>query len=103
LNHGKEGAMNQSTNQSKATRMPSQQKAVAASGASSTATARLAHADIAKRAYEIYLNKGCPEGQSERIWLQAEQELLKKLAVATAANRPASALPGGRSYPAASH
>lgn len=31
--------------------------------------------DIAKRAYEIYVEKGCPEGQSEQNWNQAEQEL----------------------------
>lgn len=31
--------------------------------------------DIARRAYEIYLEKGCPQGQSEQNWLQAEQEM----------------------------
>lgn len=32
------------------------------------------HEDIARRAYEIYLEKGCPPGQCEENWLQAEQE-----------------------------
>lgn len=40
-------------------------------------TAGPTHDDIAKRAYEIYVSKGCPEGQSEQIWTQAEQELKK--------------------------
>lgn len=33
------------------------------------------HDDIAWRAYEIYVTKGCPSGQCEQNWLQAEQEL----------------------------
>jgi len=32
------------------------------------------HDDIARRAYQIYIEKGCPQGQSEQIWQQAEQE-----------------------------
>ena len=32
------------------------------------------HDDIARRAYEIYLEKGCLQGQSEQNWQQAEQE-----------------------------
>ena len=33
-----------------------------------------AHDDIARRAYEIYVEKGCLQGQSEQNWQQAEQE-----------------------------
>ena len=36
------------------------------------------HEDIAKRAYEIYINKGHRQGQSERYWLQAENDLRKE-------------------------
>ena len=32
------------------------------------------HNDIAKRAYEIYVENGCLPGQSEQNWQQAEQE-----------------------------
>ena len=32
------------------------------------------HNDIARRAYEIYVEKGCLQGQSEQNWQQAEQE-----------------------------
>ena len=39
------------------------------------AAALLTHEDIAKYAYEIYVGKGCQQGQSEQNWLQAEQEL----------------------------
>jgi hypothetical protein len=34
--------------------------------------------EIAKRAYEIYINKGRRQGQSERDWLQAENDLRKE-------------------------
>lgn len=30
--------------------------------------------DIARRAHEIYVQKGCPQGQCEQIWKQAERE-----------------------------
>jgi len=33
------------------------------------------HDDIARRAHEIYIKKGCPQGQCEQNWQQAEQEL----------------------------
>ena len=33
------------------------------------------HDEIAKRAYEIYIKKGRRQGQSERDWQQAENEL----------------------------
>jgi hypothetical protein len=33
--------------------------------------------DIANRAYEIYIEKGCQQGQCEQDWEQAEQELKK--------------------------
>jgi hypothetical protein len=33
------------------------------------------HKDIARRAYAIYFEKDCRQGQSEQNWLQAEREL----------------------------
>jgi hypothetical protein len=39
------------------------------------ATATPTHEDISRRAYEIYVENGYKEGQSEQNWLQAEQEL----------------------------
>lgn len=41
----------------------------------STPTVTPTHDDIAKRAYEIYTQKGNREGDSEQNWKQAEQEL----------------------------
>lgn len=38
------------------------------------AAATPTHEDIARRAYEIYVEKGYPQGQSEQNWQQAEQE-----------------------------
>ena len=42
------------------------------------ATAAPTNDDIAKRAYQIYVERGCPQGQSEQIWRQAELELRKR-------------------------
>ena len=33
------------------------------------------HKEIARRAYEIYIENGRRQGQSEQYWLQAEHEL----------------------------
>jgi hypothetical protein len=47
-------------------------------------TAKPSLEDIAKRAYEIYIEKGCQGGQCEQNWKQAEQELTKGLKVVSA-------------------
>lgn len=36
------------------------------------------HEDIARRAYQIYVEKGRPQGQSEQNWKQAEREQLDR-------------------------
>lgn len=41
-----------------------------------------AHDGIARRAYEIYVEKGCLQGQSEQNWQQAEQEQKNRSTVA---------------------
>jgi hypothetical protein len=42
-----------------------------------SSTAKPTKEEIAKRAYEIYLQKGCQPGQCEQNWKQAELELKK--------------------------
>jgi hypothetical protein len=42
-----------------------------------SSTAKPTKEDIAKRAYEIYLQKGCQPDQCEQNWKQAELELKK--------------------------
>jgi hypothetical protein len=42
------------------------------------AAATLTHEDIARRAYQIYVERGCPQDQSEEIWLQAEQDIKRR-------------------------
>jgi hypothetical protein len=42
------------------------------------------HEEIAMRAYEIYVQLGRPEGQSEKIWQQAEQDIQNKHRAASA-------------------
>jgi len=61
--------------QSKATQMSAMQQGHKAAHPGSAATAVPTHKDIAKHAYEIYVEKGSQQGQSEQNWLQAEQEL----------------------------
>jgi hypothetical protein len=60
---------------SKVTQMSDMQQVHKAPHPGLVATTILTHKDISKRAYEIYVENGCKEGQSEQNWLQAEQEL----------------------------
>ena len=47
-------------------------------------TARMADSEIARRAYDLYLARGCAHGHDVEDWLQAERELrgVGRLAVA---------------------
>ena len=60
---------------SKTTQMSEMQQAHKAPHTGLVATDMLTHEDISRRAYEIYIENGCNEGQSEQNWLKAEQEL----------------------------
>jgi len=60
---------------SKATQMSSMQQAHKAPHPGLDDAPVLTHEVISKRAYEIYVENGCKQGQSEQNWLQAEQEL----------------------------
>ena len=44
----------------------------------SAASATSTHDVIARRAYEIYVEKGYPQDQSEQIWQQAEKEVRER-------------------------
>ncbi len=55
-----------------------------------------AHDDIARRAYEIYIKNGCHQGQCQKNWRQAEQELQDEGQVACSAQDN-----GGDASPAA--
>lgn len=67
--------MSQYMTQPKATQMSTMQQGHKASHPGPAATAMPTHKDIAKRAYEIYVEKACRQGQGEQDWLQAEREL----------------------------
>ena len=67
--------MSKYTTKSKATQMSAMQQAHKTPHPGSAANAVLTQEEIAKRAYEIYAEKGGQKGQSEQNWLQAEQEL----------------------------
>jgi hypothetical protein len=41
--------------------------------------AAFGHADIAARAYELWQERGCPEGSSEEDWYQAAQQLRSRV------------------------
>ena len=53
------------------------QRAEAAGGPEAAQEIRetVAHEEIARRAYELWEQDGCPEGCSERHWLEAERQL----------------------------
>lgn len=61
----------------KAAQVPTPQPARDIPRPKPASTAAPTQEDIAKRAYEIYIRMGRPEGQSDQIWTQAEQELKK--------------------------
>jgi hypothetical protein len=67
--------MNKYSNKSKGREVFAAQQMLNASHPGPVAAAMLTQEDIAKHAYEIYVEKGCRQGQSEQDWLQAEQEL----------------------------
>ena len=45
-------------------------------------------AEIARRAYELYLERGCANGQDLDDWLRAERELLDEEAVGEISSVP---------------
>ena len=38
--------------------------------------ARPSHEEVTRRAYQIYLERGCPEGHALEHWLEAENQLM---------------------------
>jgi Protein of unknown function (DUF2934) len=60
---------------SKATQISDMQREHKTPHPGQVATIALTHEDVSNRAYEIYVENSCKEGQSEQNWLQAEQEL----------------------------
>ncbi|MGE5294725.1 MAG: DUF2934 domain-containing protein [Solirubrobacterales bacterium] len=67
--------MNKYRTQSKGKRVFAAQQLLNAMRPGPAAATGLAHEDIAKRAYEIYVETGRRQDQSEQNWLRAEQEL----------------------------
>ena len=67
--------MNKYNNQSKSKQVHALQQMLNASHPDPAVAATLTHEDIAGHAHEIYVEKGCRQGQDEQDWLQAEQEL----------------------------
>jgi hypothetical protein len=49
--------------------------------ARAAATATLAHEQVASRAKEIWERRGCPQGEDEKIWLEAEEQLKQETGV----------------------
>jgi hypothetical protein len=47
-------------------------------GGSATKTVSLTHEQIAERARSIWQKKGCPSGQDQKIWSEAEAQLKKE-------------------------
>ena len=55
---------------------------------------RPSHEEITRRAHQIYLERGCPEGQALEHWLEAENQLI--LAAQQSANRTST--PRGQAH-----
>jgi hypothetical protein len=66
--------MNKYVNDSKAKQVHTEQQTEKDSQTATTA-APPTHKEIARRAYEIYLDSGCKQDHNDQYWLQAEQEL----------------------------
>jgi hypothetical protein len=45
-----------------------------------TKAVKVTHDQIAQRAHEIWLKRGCKPGEDERNWLEAEKQLRAELA-----------------------
>ena len=58
--------------------------AVESKGVTDSPSVDLPDSDIARRAFEIYCQRGCQDGHDLEDWLQAERELRRTLNVAVA-------------------
>jgi len=67
--------MNKYTTQSEATRILAAQQTHSDLHPGHGVITMPTHADIAKRAYDIYVKNGCKQGQCKQNWQQAEHEL----------------------------
>jgi len=67
--------MNKYSNHSKSKQILAAKQILDAPHSGPVIAAMLMHEDIAKRAYEIYVETGRRQGQSRQNWLQAEREL----------------------------
>jgi hypothetical protein len=67
--------------QSKTTRSPVTTSSIGSGGATATAprpapkAVKITHQQIAQRAHEIWVKRGCKPGEDERNWLEAEKQL----------------------------
>lgn len=67
--------MNKYSTQSKGKQVFAAQQRANISHPEPVVSTRLTHDEISRCAYEIYVDTGFRNGQSEQNWLQAEQEL----------------------------
>lgn len=50
-------------------------------GGTATATEPITHAQIAERARQIWEQHGCPQGEDERNWREAERQLKAEMGI----------------------
>ena len=67
--------MNKYVNDSKAKQVFAVQQTQQKDSQTASVAVTPTHKEIARRAYQIYIENGRRQGQSEQYWLQAEQEL----------------------------
>jgi hypothetical protein len=72
------GAKKKAAPKKAATKKTATRKPAAASAAATRAApvAAIDRGQVAELAYALWQARGCPDGQDEQIWLEAEQQLL---------------------------
>lgn len=76
---GAGGRRGQSEKEEGERREPSRGEETMGSGGTATATLSITHEQIADRARQIWEQRGCPQGEDERNWREAERQLKKEL------------------------
>jgi DUF2934 family protein len=67
-------------------------KKTLSANALSSGVAQPQHEEIALRAYEFFLQRGCTHGRDLEDWLQAERELLDKIPRKSARRRKSESI-----------
>jgi hypothetical protein len=74
---GTEDSLSATRNDRASVESPIQENASVAEGENKTATSAGNEEQVRLIAYQIWIDRGCPQGTAESDWLEAEQTILK--------------------------